>query len=163
MEQVNGWGARASGDGRRMPCRDARPIALLEDCYRAELSAVAAYTYRALVTESVSGELSALFDRIAVDESEHFRLTGELIASLGGNPVIRARVHTEPYDFSGLTPQKTAVTVSRMLREAMREEREEIDRYQTVMAHTEDRILRSFLAQIIGDEERHLGRMKAMM
>ena len=163
MQEANECHARFSKDARRMPGRDSRPIALLEDCYRAELSAVAAYTYRSLVTESLSGELSALLDRIAVDESEHFRLIGSIILSLGGNPIVRARVQTEPYDFEGLTPQKTEITVTRMLREALQEEREEIERYQTVLARTQDRILRSFLTQIITDEERHLSALKSMM
>ena len=163
MQEASERHPRFSREARRMPCRDPHPISLLEDCYRAELSAVAAYTYRSLVTEPLSGELSALLDRIAVDESEHFRLIGSLIVSLGGNPIVRARVQTEPYDFDGMTEQKTEITLSRMLREAMVEEREAVDRYQTVLARTEDRILRSFLVQIIADEERHISGLKSML
>lgn len=163
MNGANEWSQRYMGQTRRLSCRDSRAITLLEDCYCAELSSVAAYTYRSLVTEGISGELSTLLDRIAVDECEHFRLVGSIIVSMGGNPVIRSRVQTEPYDFAGLSPQKTEITVCRMLREAMQEEREEIDRYQTLMGRTDDRVLRSFLAQIIADEERHVVGIKSMM
>ena len=163
MKEANEWSPHHTGPMRPVACRDSRPLALMEDCYRAELSSVAAYTYRSLVTEGISGELSALLDRIAVDECEHFRLVGSLIVSMGGNPIIRSRVQTEPYDFGGLSPQKTEITICRMLREALQEEREEIERYQTVMGRTDDRILRSFLAQIIADEERHVSGLKSMM
>ena len=151
------------GNACHMPSRDRRPLRLLEECYRAELCGVAAYTYRSLITEEVSGELSAAMDRIAVDEMEHFRLMGALIRSLGGNPSISVRVQNEPYSFEQLSPQKAEATLVRMLREALREEQEEIDRYQTALAHTEDRILRSFLCQVIADEERHAAKLRSIM
>ena len=163
MNGANEWSHRYMGQLRQLSCRDHCAITILEDCYCAELSSVAAYTYRSLVTEGISGELSTLLDRIAVDECEHFRLVGSIIVSMGGNPVIRSHVRTESYDFGGLTPQKTEITICRMLREALQEEREEIDRYQSVMGRTDDRVLRSFLAQIIADEERHVIGIKSIM
>lgn len=140
---------------RQMPQRDARLLVRLEDCYRAELTSVAAFTYRSLVTESLSGSLAALLDRIAVDENEHFRLVGSIIHSMGGDPQVRMRVQTEPYCFANLTEGQSAATLSRMLGQAVREKREAIGRYQTLLGCTDDRILRSFLSQIISDEERH--------
>lgn len=151
------------GNARNMPCRDRRPLRLLEECYRAELGAVAAYTYRSLMTEQISAELSAALDRMAIDEMEHFRLMGTLIVSLGGNPSLRVHVQNEPYSFEGLPTQKAEATLTRMLTEALREEQKEIDRYQTVMAHTEDRILRSFLCQVISDEERHASKLRSLL
>ena len=164
MQDMNGRRDRLYRESAcKMPTKDRRPIRFLEECYRAELCAVAAYTYRSLITERISGELSAALDRIAVDEMEHFRLVGALIRSLGGNPCLRVHVQNEPYCFEELSPQKAEITLVRMLKEALREEQEEIDRYQTAMAHTEDRILRSFLCQIISDEERHAAKLRELM
>ena len=148
---------------RRMPVRDTRLAALMEGCYRAELCAVATYTYRSLITEPYSRDISNTFDRIAVDESEHFRLIGSLMVSLGGDPIISTRLQIPPSDGEGIDCQSPARALSRMLKSAMMEERREIDRYQTLMGKTEDRIVRSFLSQIIADEERHVSRLNALM
>ena len=145
----------AYGGAHQMPSRDLRIARLLEDCYRAELGAVAAYTYRSLVTEPRSRELADLFDRIAVDETEHFLLLGRLICALGGDPVIQTRVHT--------VSLAREAREEKMLCTALCEERAEVDRYQTVMGRVEDRIVRSFLSQIISDEERHIREMQKMM
>lgn len=152
-----------SGGARRLPAKDPRLSRVLEDCYRAELCAMAAYTYRSMITEPLSRELSDALDRIAIDEMEHFRLLGSLIVSLGGNPVVRVRLQNDPLEFDGCDARVLSGKVTRMLSDAIREEREEIDRYQTLMGRTEDRIVRSFLCQIIADEERHVAKLYAMM
>ncbi|MBQ9759850.1 MAG: ferritin-like domain-containing protein [Clostridia bacterium] len=148
---------------RRGSARDPRLARLLGECYRAELCSVAAYTYRAAVTEPHSKELSDAFDRIATDEMEHFRLLGALIVSLGGEPMLRMRWQSgEGVPSSGDTRER-AIAEGRMLSEAIEEERCEIDRYQTLMGQTEDRIVRSFLCQILSDEERHVARLKTLI
>lgn len=164
MKEIN-RGSRLSSPGgaHRMPPRDLRMARLLEDCYHAELCAVATYTYRSLMCETVSQELSDILDRIAIDETEHFLLLGRLIRSLGGNPTVRTRVQTAPLSFENADCRATCRTVENMLATAMREEREEIDCYQTLMGRCEDRIVRSFLSQIIADEERHVRYLEKML
>ena len=146
-----------------MPARDPRLARRLEESYHAELSATASYTYRSMITEPISKELSDALDQIAVDEMEHFRLLGLLMVSLGGNPTLCTSVQTDRMDLDPEDRKKLSVSVTQMLSAAIREERAEIDRYQTLMARTEDRIVRSFLCQMIADEERHVAKLYAMM
>ena len=153
------WG----GAARRMPTKDPRLARRLEESYRAELSATASYTYRSMMTEPISKELSDALDQIAVDEMEHFRLLGLLIVSLGGNPTLCTSVHTDRMELNTEDERKLSVSVTCMLSDAIREERAEIDRYQTLMARTQDRIVRSFLCQMIADEERHVARLYSMI
>lgn len=136
--------------------REGRRGAFLEGCFQAQLCAVAAYTYRSLMTEGISRELSDAFDRIAIDEMEHFRLLGSLIASLGGDPVIRTSVETESLEMEESNTRTLANALTEMINHAVLEEREEILRYRTAMRCTDDRIVRGFLSQLIADEERHI-------
>jgi rubrerythrin len=47
-------------------------------------------------------------------------------------------------------------SLARILNECIRQESVSIERFQNVMGSTADRVVRSFLAQLIGDEERHI-------
>lgn len=151
-----------SGDARRMPAHDLRLSKMLEDCYRWELASMTGYTYRSIITQPHSRELSDVFDRIVIDEMEHFRLLGTLIVSLGGDPLIRMRLHTASVEIAREGGDAFSCAVTQMLSEAISEEKAEIDRYQTLLCRAEDRIVRSFLCQIIADEERHLSRLHSM-
>lgn len=163
MKEINrGKRLFCQGNAHRMPPRDLRMARLLEDCYHAELCAVANYTYRSLMSEAVSQELSDVLDRIVVDETEHFLLLGRLICSLGGNPAVRTRVQTASLSLACDDCGAASRAVEAMLDDAIREEREEIDCYQTLMGRCEDRIVRSFLSQIIADEERHIRYLEKM-
>lgn len=146
---------RRSGEGR--------PGAFLEGCFQAQLCAVAAYTYRSLMTEGISRELSDVFDRIAIDEMEHFRLLGSLIASLGGDPVIRTSVQTESLEMEAVDSRTQALVLTEVINLAVMEEREEILRYRTAMRCTDDRIVRGFLSQLITDEERHVSTLVRLL
>ena len=57
------------------------------ELYEEELYAISAYTYRSLLCDR-----SDLFQDLSRDEMRHFRLLGELILALGGNPMIRTQV-----------------------------------------------------------------------
>lgn len=153
----------AGGEARRLPARDLKLARSLEAGYRAELYSTAAYTYRSMMIEPISKELSDALDRIAIDEMEHFRLLGLLIVSLGGNPVLCTHLQTEKLEFNGGDSGSLSVSVTRMLSDAIREERQEIDRYQTLMGRTQDRIVRSFFCQMIADEERHVAKLYSMI
>ncbi len=164
MKELNrGYRLSAQSIASCIPSRDLRMARLLEECHQAELCAVASYTYRSLMIEAVSHELSDILDRIAIDETEHFLLLGRLIYSLGGNPTVRTRVQTVPLSFDRCDGKATTLAVEDMLCRSMQEEREEIDCYQTLMGRCEDRIVRSFLSQIIADEERHLRYLEKMI
>lgn len=128
----------------------------MEWSYLAELHGVSGYGYAALITERSEPMTAEIFDRIARDETRHFRMLGELILSLGVNPAVRTRVRLNPAELREGELQATEGAVKRMREEFVREKRLEIDRYQTLLGKTEDRVVRSLLAHILDDEEKHL-------
>ena len=135
--------------------RDLRLARMLTDCYLNELYAHAANTYRSLLCEKGERTLSDLFDELAADENEHFRLLGGLILALGGDPMIRTQL--------GVGGNITACDGRwgmRMLDDALCEKKKMIDRYQTVMGHTQDRVVRSVLLYLLENEERHVERLQ---
>ena len=135
---------------------DRRMSRALEDCYAAELHAVATYTYRSLLCEPADRTLSDLFNTLALEEIEHFRLLGELILALGGNPTLRTRVQVEPFPLCGGDRSCTDREAMRMIEEAIREEKALIDCYETLMSRTEDRVVRSVFSHLIADEQAHV-------
>ncbi len=141
--------------------KDRRLSRMLEEAYAGELYAVAANTYRSLVCEAADARLSALFDEIAVEEAEHFRLVGDLILSLGGNPALHAPLSVDRLSLSeGGEP---AFSLAAMTEAALREKRRVIERYQTLMGRTEDRIVRSLLSYLLADEERHAASLRGFL
>lgn len=133
--------------------RDPALARMLKPCYLDALYAVAAYTYRALLCEREDAALSELFDEIAVDGAEHFRLLGDLILALGGDASIRAQMRVD-------TPQGREESGGvQMLAQALQEERGRVDRYQTLMGRTQDRIVRSVLSHLLADVQHHISRL----
>jgi hypothetical protein len=115
---------------------------------------MAAYTYRSLMTEQCDPELSRRMDEMSVEKGEHFRLLGELILALGAEPGLRVQVRIG----GDRRCRETGSPGERiqLLREAIREERCAVDRMQTLMGRTEDRVVRSLLSYLISDGERCL-------
>lgn len=136
---------------------DRRMSHALEDCYAAELHAVAAYTYRSLLCEPADRTLSDLFNTLALEEIEHFRLLGELIIALGGNPTLRTRVQVEPFPLCHGDLACTEREARCMIEDAIREEKVLVDCYETLMSRTEDRVVRSVFSHLIADEQAHVG------
>ena len=142
---------------------DRRMSRALEDCYAAELHAIASYTYRSLLCEPFDRALADLFNGIALEEIQHFRLLGELILALGGNPVLRTRIQVEPAPLCGGDRACSDREASCLIDDAIREEKCLIDCYETLMSRTEDRVVRSVFSHLIADEQAHvrsLGKVK---
>ena len=76
--------------------RDRQLAVALASCYTDTFASIAAQIYRSLVTVEQDRVLSDLFDRMAGEELEQFRLLGELIVALGGEGLPR---------FSGRAPR----------------------------------------------------------
>lgn len=133
--------------------QDLRMAHAIGECYQCELYAIAAYLWRSLVCERKNNALSACFEQYAREEIEHFRLLGELIVSLGARPALYTQVKIDPMRYS----QEDAVACMRQLvREAIADERQMVDRYQTLMGKSGDRVVRSILAGLISDAHRHI-------
>ncbi|MBQ7346756.1 MAG: hypothetical protein IJW55_02265 [Clostridia bacterium] len=136
--------------------RDQRFARALEESYLEELYAISAYVYRSLLTAGHNKALSELFEELAKDEMRHFRLLGELILALGGNPTICTQLRVGSPDGMGNSCAPTCRGTSRMVSDSLREEKRGIDRYQTLMGRTQDRVVRSVISHILSDEHRHV-------
>ena len=135
--------------------RMARGVA---ECYFGKLSSLAAYTYTGLMTERSDPALSDMLDAFAIEESEQFRMLGELILALGGNPCVRTQVRMTPMEWHEGGESKA---VRQMLEEHIQSEKSMNDRLQTLMGRTEDRVVRSLLAYLISDGQRHIEHLRA--
>lgn len=143
--------------------RDVRLAREACECYFHALYRIAANTYRSLMCEGVNRELADLFDEIAIDESEQFRLLGQLVVALGGNPAVHTHLRTEMLELGGGGGERDLHAVRHMVREALRDKKAAIDRCQTLMGHTQDRVVRSFLAHLLSCEQRHVEMLQAKM
>ena len=140
--------------------RDLRLARALEDLYLDELNATCASSYRSMLCEECEPKLSELLHEQMQDEILHFRFLGELILALGGNPTVRAQIRVEtlhrPDD-----PHNGCIGLSKtLLQQALHDKRKSIDRYQTMLGRTEDRVVRSLFCQLIAEEQRHAERLK---
>lgn len=142
---------------------DVRMAHRLGECYDEELQSVAAYIYRSVMTEEPVPEISALFDALAREEIRHFRYLGELILALGGNPVLHTAVRVDPLELPEDVPSRIRCVLPRCLRESIREEQALIDRYETLLGRSSDRTVRSILAELITDEQRHIALLSAAL
>jgi len=136
--------------------RDLSLARALESVYLHALYSVAATTYRSLIAERHDRALAATLDEISIDQSEHFRLLGDLILALGGNPTVRAEMQVEPMPYLATDVRHAEEIAARLISRTLTERKWSIDRMQTLMGSTQDRIVRSVLAHLITDEERHL-------
>lgn len=125
------------------------------ESYLEELYAIVSYNYRTTIARGCNKPLAELFDRIAKEEMRHFRILGELILSLGGNPAVCTHLRIGVSDAIPMG-RGSAGAAARMIADSLCEERRGIDRYQTLMGCTRDRVVRSVLAQILDDEQRHV-------
>lgn len=137
--------------------QDLRMARAIGECYQCELYAIAAYLWRSLMCERHDRDLSELFERYAREEIEHFRLVGELISSLGGVPALYTQVRIDPARYGNVND---GGCVSRFLSEAIADEKQMIDRFQTLMGKTNDRVVRSILTHLVADEHRHMEQLQ---
>ena len=137
--------------------RNLRLAAALEESYLEELGAVAAYTYRSMLLTRCEPRTAELFDRIAKEEMMHFRMLGELILALGGDPAVQGRIRVPSVEESGRGGEKRDLHGrARIFSDLRREARRAVDRYQTLMGSTQDRMVRSVLSHLLSDEHRHI-------
>lgn len=126
--------------------------------YRDALNAIAADTYRCLLAEQFSEEMSRLFDQLATDALMHFQILGALITALGGNPLIYTQLRPDgEEDPCGEPPD----VHTRLLNDSIREKRQALERLQTLADKTSDRAVQATLQQII--QEKHLQIRRLMM
>lgn len=125
--------------------RDRHFASLLEGSYADTFASIAANIYRSLAVETCDGGLSELYEWIAVEELETFRTLGELIMALGG-------------DAAGLRSRRMRPWAAQsdpcFLRACYAECERNVDRYETLMSRTGDRVVRSVMAKLLSSERR---------
>ena len=143
--------------------RDSRMARALESCYLNALYEVSAQSYRSLMCEVTDPELSALFEELAVEALYRFRLLGEMILALGGNPTVRAQLRVDACDWYEESCEGALRETDRMLRDAIREKKRGIDHMEGLLGKTQDRVLRSVLTNLISEEQRHAERLQVAL
>jgi bacterioferritin (cytochrome b1) len=141
--------------------RDGRLARAVGECYQCALYGIAAYLWRSMMSETQDRELSMLFDCIARDEIEQFRLLGELILALGSNPTVKTQVRVSPLEWREGVCGSHEAAIRTMLEESVQLEKNASDRLQTLMGGTEDRVVRSLFAYLISDAQRHIEHLRA--
>ena len=131
--------------------RDRRLANAVKICYVDTFASIAANIYRSLVSLSRDRRAADLFDSIAEEELEHFRLLGELILALGGDAVLRGSRGT-------CVGGKAEGDAGEFLADECDVRQRNIDRYETLMGRTGDRVVRSVLAKLLSSERRILER-----
>ncbi|MBR2926712.1 MAG: hypothetical protein IKC31_03955 [Clostridia bacterium] len=138
--------------------QDLRLARAMEDCYVESMQAFLTHEYRATVLERTVCEAKEQFEALASAERSHLRLIGELILELGGNPCVRASFRIVPIELNanGIPTERA---LCQTLCEAIAQERRKIDRYQMLMGHTQDRVVRSVLDFLASGSHRFLEKL----
>ena len=121
-----------------------------EEFYPELLASSVAYTYRSLLAEEEDPLLADRLDRFSAEDAEHFRMLGRLILALGGDPAHRTHLTLGGERASGPAP------TSALLKSALAEEKHLIDRLETLMGKSRDRVVRSLLSYVLEDHSRRL-------
>jgi bacterioferritin len=129
---------------------------------KSEMTAVAQYFYNHIITEDKEPDLSRAFECISIVEMRHLELLGEMIISLGGDPVIGAQDRRNVEWWSGrFVPYETKR--ERILRAAINAEKDAIETYRRHCEMINDCGVRRLINRIIADEEKHLQIFDALL
>ena len=129
-------------------------ISRLGRSYRGELEAISEYLYNSIMTEPYDKDESQLFEQVSEDEMRHFRLIGEMIRDLGGNPVIRTCIGVPPLSPEGLRQTEGRLPDS-LYDRLLRDETDARAEYLALADIAPTAEAAETLRRIASDEERH--------
>lgn len=116
-----------------------------------ELNAISDYVYYSIILAECYPGVSELFEKLAMTEMLHFRLLGQVVLALGGNPCVRCRVGGS----SVCVPPKVC-DVKRLLENAISGEKKSCSDYKRLAAETcGDKIAEEIFCRLASDEEGH--------
>ena len=145
-------------DGRPSEQNRAR-AALLEPLYagrNGEMTSVAQYCYQYLITFETYPELAEMLEAIAVCDMRHMEMLGEIIASLGGDPLLRAADHRMRFLWWSGDMVRQTKDIKRFLTEDREEKKGAVAEINRRLRAIGDEYIRSVLSRIILDEEHHV-------
>lgn len=135
---------------------DPRMARLLFRAYNDELTTISTYTYNSIILADLCPQTANLFETLSMTEMRHFRLLGQAIRRLGGNPSIRTDLRVTSYEPCPGSAHPQTVPVSRqMLRCAIAAEQTAAWEYRALAGKTRDEALKSLLCRLAADEEEH--------
>ena len=136
--------------------RDPRMARLLFRAYYDELNALSTYTYNSIILAELRPAVASLFSSLSMTEMHHFRLIGEAIRHLGGNPSIRADLRVTSFEpCPDAVHTHTESVCRQMIRNALSGEQTAAWEYRALAAKTRDDGLKQILYRLAADEEEH--------
>lgn len=116
-----------------------------------ELNTISDYVYYGIILAECHPALSELFEKLAMTEMLHFRLLGQMILALGGNPCVRTRVNS-----ASVCVPPTTCDVKRLLESAISGERKACVEYKRLAAEAcGDKVAEEIFCRLASDEESH--------
>lgn len=127
--------------------RDARLAAAVYTCSTEAFFGISDNIYRSLVCKDSDTALSDLFEELAENDLERFRLLGELFLALGEGE--KQKTPCSPWRKRSAYPTRNHDSPAGA---ALWERRRNIDCFETLMGRTEDRVVRSVFSKILSTE-----------
>jgi rubrerythrin len=136
--------------------RDSRMARLLFRAYYDELTALSTYTYNSIILTNLCPGVATLFTTLSMTEMRHFRLLGEAIRRLGGNPSIRTDLRITSFEPCADSAHPHTESVCRqMVRNAICAEQTAAWEYRALAGKTRDEQLKQILCRLAADEDEH--------
>ncbi len=127
--------------------RDARLATAVYTCSTQAFWSISDNIYRSLICRDCDTALSDLFEELAEQDLERFRLLGELFLALGESD----KQKTPCYPWRKRT-SASARNQGSPATAALWERRRNVDCFETLMGRTEDRVVRSVFSKILSVE-----------
>lgn len=120
-----------------------------------ELSATTGYVYQSLILKDKYSYIADMLECLSVTEMTHFEMLGQLIVSLGGDPVIGETDRRRLYYWNG-SYAESAARLEKIIPDDIRAEKRAIADYTAFMTHSDDEGVNAVIERIIKDEEHHV-------
>ncbi len=134
---------------------------LLQEDYASkdsETTAVMTYMYQVYIIHLMDETVADIIEHIAISEMQHHEKLGEMIAALGGNPVIGAKKGW--WNGSYINYSKN---IRDMLIHNIIIEQGAIDHYRYTISRLSNEGIKKVIERIILDEEVHIETFKALL
>lgn len=132
-----------------------------------ELNSISEYLYLSIVFAEALPELSAHFERLAMEEMHHHRALGELILRLGGDPAERCAVRNSGrIDLGEDRDSRAPVAATRALKNNVADEKRAAENYLRLASVAErcgDLSAASLFRELAADERRHAKEQESML
>ena len=127
--------------------------------YKAEMAAVAAYTYGQILFEKHYPALSDLLATIARAEMRHYHTLGALLRELGASHALKITLQ----DFAYRNGQEPDSVVQQYLKDRIRYEKSAADHYRRLCLSAATEEAKQALLMLARDEEEHAAALEATL